>query len=514
MYLVTWLPSQNRMEIFVIDGPSNLLDLEILPLVDENRVPPVEKVQAHVDPAILSYDKPPARLLEHKATATSLPPNVSENAPKQTPHTTHTNGTAPIVTVIKNEPAVQQQPGDTSATLTGPFEELTLNGPFKGVEKGINGDTGGPKPDDTQVKGKQRRRGKGRAAKDRPAEDAGQLPAGIKPTDTPGRTVNGRTRKPKGSGWRDTPLLEEVQRPKPQVLHPQDGSGSLSRRQLKQLQRSKLEQSGWATEDATDIQEMGDFDFSGNLSKFDKRGVFDQLKQEDTTADEERLVSFNRLPPRLGTAGGKNLHYTENVLDSPKPESRAWSSGDSEADMSQAKFSSGRSSRRNMSRASIRKPASRKGSAITTDQHMTGSGSLPESKARAQWASRNTSSHTKVQRDISSSRDTTMTALPTSASSKPSFRFTTSDFFCPCLTPLQMLELEQLAISELGMTEDLLTENAARSIAQGVTILTSSTRVSNHGQGLSIVVMAGNTKSGVSDSCRVSYPLKFLLPLR
>lgn len=488
----------------MIDGPSNLLDLEILPLANQNTVPPAEKIQPHVDPAILSYAKPPARKLEHKAIATSQPPttpNVNVNVLKRTPQTIHTNLMAPTVTVIGNESAPQQQPGDTSATLTGPFEELTLNGPSKGVEKVVNGDTGDPKPDETQGKGKQRRRGKGRAGKDRPPEDVGQLPPGVKPNHTPERMTNGRTRKSKGNGWRETPLLEEVQRPKPQLLHPQNGPGSLSRRQQKQLQRSKLEQSGWATEDATDIQEMGDFDFSGNLSKFDKRGVFDQLKQEDTTADEERLVSFNRLPPRPGTSGGKNLHYTENVLDSPKPESRAWSSGDSEADGSQAKFSSGRSSRRNMSRASIRKPPSRKGSAITTDQHMTGSGSLPESKARARWASRHTSSNTKVQRDLSSSRDTAMTALPTSAPSKPSFRFAASDLSCPCLTPLQMLELEQLAISELGMTEDLLTENASRSIAQAVTILTSSTRNSNSnsGQGLNIVVMAGNTKSGVSD---------------
>ena len=489
----------------MIDGPSNLLDLEILPLANQNTVPPAEKIRPYVDPAILSYGKPPARKLEHTATATPQPstiPNVNVNAFKRTPQTTHTNRTGPNVTVIENESDPPQQPGDTSATLTGPFEELSLNGPFKGVEKGVNGDTGDPKPDETQVKGKQRRRGKGRAGKERPAEDVGQLPSGVKPNDTPERIANGRMRKSKGNGWRETPLLEEVQRPKPQLLHPQNGPGSLSRRQQKQLQRSKLEQSGWATEDATDIQEMGDFDFSGNLSKFDKRGVFDQLKQEDTTADEERLVSFNRLPPRPGTAGGKNLHYTENVLDSPKPESRAWSSGDSEADGSQAKFSSGRSSRRNMSRASVRKPPSRKGSAITTDQHMTGSGSLPESKARARWASRHTSGHTKVQRDLSTSRDMAMTALPTSAPSKPSFRFAASDLSCPCLTPLQMLELEQLAISELGMTEDLLTENASRSIAQAVTMLTSSTRNgnSNFGQGLSIVVMAGNTKSGVSCS--------------
>jgi len=34
-----------------------------------------------------------------------------------------------------------------------------------------------------------------------------------------------------------------------------------------------------------DIQELPDFDFAENLSKFDKRSVFDQIRNEDTTAD-------------------------------------------------------------------------------------------------------------------------------------------------------------------------------------------------------------------------------------
>ena len=70
--------------------------------------------------------------------------------------------------------------------------------------------------------------------------------------------------------------------------------------------KPKETQNGWATEDATDIQELGDFDFAGNLSKFNKREVFKQLKSEDTIADELRLVNHNRLP-RAGTAGGRNL---------------------------------------------------------------------------------------------------------------------------------------------------------------------------------------------------------------
>lgn len=490
------------MEMYVVDGPGNLLDLEILSPVGHD-TSFTTHVQPDVDPAILSYGKPSGKSLESKSSAA---PQLLDIGVTTHPEDSNPQLTAPKGTDAQAQSAAQLPPGDTSATLTGPFEDLSLNGHFQNLGQVLNGHQKGQQLAEAQIEWKKRRRGKGRSAKDRRVEVAGQISPGanaiqVKPGQPP--MANGKQRKkPNGDGWRKTPLLEEISGPKAQLLHPQDVSGpkGLSRRQLKQLQRSKMEQSGWATEDATDIQEMGDFDFSGNLSKFDKRGVFDQLKQEDTTADEARLVSHNRLPPRPGTAGGKNLHYTENVLNSPKPESRgAWSSGDSEADGSQTKLSSGRSSRRAMSRVSVKNPPSRKGSAIVTDQHMTGSGSLPESKTRTRLASRKPSTIVKAQGDVSSSRDTEITAMPTPTPSRPSFRITSSDLFCPCLTPLQMLELEQLAIGELGMTEELMTENASRSIAETACRLISLGESSGQNESKPvIVVMAGNTKSGVS----------------
>ncbi|KAK5129463.1 hypothetical protein LTR04_005049, partial [Oleoguttula sp. CCFEE 6159] len=123
------------------------------------------------------------------------------------------------------------------------------------------------------------------------------------------------------NGWRSTPILQETTKI-PGVIGGNVGQQAVSSSNRKNRRQRIMEsevQSGWATEDALDIQEMGEFDFAGNLSKFDKRTVFDQIRNEDTTADEDRLVSFNRLPPaRPGTYGGKNLHPTENVLDSPK----------------------------------------------------------------------------------------------------------------------------------------------------------------------------------------------------
>ena len=505
LLLVTWLPSQNRMDMFVVDGPGNLLDLEILPPGSRGTSSPAASVQPDIDPAILSYVKSASQSLGQKQSATSKPPTVGSKASGQEKHGTSPQHAASTFTALHEgrDPSNVQQPRHgTSATLTGPFEDLSING-FRGEDEGQIGGKEGTQHNNTPSKWKKTRRGKGRG-KDSPAEVAGQTPLGVRPNSkdpslnfTPTMKQGGRGR---GNGWRETPLLEDASRPKSPLLHPRGGSSGRkpSRREIKL--RAKMEKSGWATEDATDIQEMGDFDFSGNLSKFDKRGVFDQLKQEDTTADEERLVNFNRIPPRAGTAGGKNLHFTENVL-SPKAESRkAWSSHDSEADGEEARFSSGRSSHRNMSRVSTRQPTSRKGSTVTTDQHGTGSGSFPEPKVRARWASRAPSDNLKAARDLSSSRDTAMPHLPSSAQSKPSFRIVSSNQYCPCLTPLQMLELEQLAISELGMSDELMTENASRSIAETASkLIHPMSELSNknkNGPGPVVVVLAGNTKSG------------------
>ena len=113
-------------------------------------------------------------------------------------------------------------------------------------------------------------------------------------------------------------MLQAAEQPQtrtPGVIGGRVGLAAANASNRKTKRQQALEATnGWATEDATDIQDMPEFDFQSNLSKFDKRTVFNQIRNEDTTADEDRLVSFNRLA-RPGTHGGKNLHPTENVLD-------------------------------------------------------------------------------------------------------------------------------------------------------------------------------------------------------
>ena len=86
-------------------------------------------------------------------------------------------------------------------------------------------------------------------------------------------------------------------------------------KKMRQRDRAKFEaQSGWATEDATDVQGMDEFDFAQNLANFDKKEVFKQLAAEDDTAVEERLVHFNRLQ-KPGTFGGCLLYTSPSPRD-------------------------------------------------------------------------------------------------------------------------------------------------------------------------------------------------------
>jgi enhancer of mRNA-decapping protein 3 len=173
----------------------------------------------------------------------------------------------------------------------------------------------------------------------------------------------------RSKGWRQTPLLE----PNPSFQPFSTLKKNNGRR------NGRMEENGWATEDATDVQDMGDFDFMGGLAKFDKHTIFNQIQAEDSVADEDRLVAHNRLPKaKPGTAGGKNLHHTENVLEGTangvlKAKAETWKSEAEESDVeeraSQRGSGSGRLSGRADSKlASNRRPISRKGSSTNSAQ--------------------------------------------------------------------------------------------------------------------------------------------------
>ncbi|KAI4248010.1 MAG: hypothetical protein LQ352_006017, partial [Teloschistes flavicans] len=347
---------------------------------------------------------------------------------------------------------------EASATLTEPFTELTLkdvlsNDEFQDQEEAI------------PERSTPRRRRKKRAAKPNDMQQ---------PIDQPSRPVQ---TPQQASGWGEPPFLQEASTTK--KLHPLDAPVHRAEPRSQRARRGRQryqpeERNGWATEEATDIQDMGDFDFQGSLSKFDKRGVFEQLRRDDTTADEARLVSLNRLPARPGTHGGKFLHHTENVLDSPKQNGHVnFSSKDEKSEISDIDdFSSGRMGpRRAVSQSSMHKPPSRKNSAMTPHDQTS------SSSFQHRYPSQE---HRLPSPRIKGPNSASLTA-------KPSFQMVTSGALCPCVTPLQMLELEQLATTKLGLSDDMMVENSAQCIAQLSCKIATGDRV---------LILAGNTKTG------------------
>lgn len=509
-------------EPFRISAPPQTLPTRDVKLPPKATKPPI---QSHVDPAILSFVKSPNKgngLPKTYATGTQLTPpgNVPEKAtlaasitPAKPPVPTQTKPNPPPSTAwpIYNQPG---QESEVVEVLTRPFDDLTVSrsadevdvvegsadadGPVaKETREGIGPvpigrQTAQPLEAPVKYTGKRSRRGgRGRSQKENAMQTPTMATYGAQDPDSSPGAIRRGGRPPKG--WRQTPLTESTSTMKSQP--PMNGSASrqptsASKRKPRNLHRKNgEEQNGWATEEATDIQDMGDFDFAGNLSKFDKRGVFDQIRHDDTTADEDRLVSFNRLPARPGTNGGRNLHYTENVLDSPAATGSAnWNSeaGDSEDD--DAQVNSGRSSRRNLSRATMRRPPSRKSSAVASNNPQVGGPGL-----RYASPHHTGSPNLKPNRKVPSKAGSLNT-------SRPSLRMISSGRTCPCVSPLQMLEMEQLAISELGMTEDMITENAARGIAElALKVVEQDTEYSSKAaQPASpvIVILAGNHKSG------------------
>ena len=504
--LVTWVTSGACSESFVVEG-TNILELEIEP---EAQLPTPTKPfePALVDPAILSYQRP-----QSKDVPAS--PRILVDRPSDLPSAARLplKPVVPIDTKPTDHVSLSSVSEDNvaSATLTQPFSGISLDGvpPEQRVQENIDQkavphqnyvspelEQSLPVQVPLKSTGKKNRKG---AAKGRSGVDGGPIQLQQDSVTAAANRGHYTPRRPKG--WRQTPLTEAAShtnntQPTHLTVDSYRTEATLTKKRARRHRiRDSEDHNGWATEEATDIQDMGDFDFEGNLSKFDKRGVFDQIRQEDTTADEDRLVSFNRLPARPGTGGGKNLHYTENVLDSPGANGHVvWNSGDSELEISDAKVSSGPSSHRNVSRVSTRKPPSRKASAIPVNDHLAGSGLLSDPVTRTRYSSHEQAGSPKLPSKRSIPR------FPKKRDrSAATLRISSSDHQCPCLTPIQMVELEQMAVSELGLTEDIITENAARGIAETARKVVMAQRevseLKSSGSPL-VVVLIGNNKSG------------------
>ncbi|KAF2865495.1 YjeF-related protein N-terminus-domain-containing protein [Massariosphaeria phaeospora] len=482
-----------------------------------SHVPPVARQAAEpfVDPAILSMGKrtavaprPTHAVADAplEAPATPIKPPISSASAAPLPV-----NTSPFVGVAKDRNF--RKP--SAATLEGPFSSLDI------------ADAEEPDSDDAKTVGPAIRRvslTKTRTGK--PMDDP-NAPPGAKPEDTAKRTRRGgksrkkevaalerrngaelhsspeAVRKGKGNGWRQTPILQQVEQPQartPGVIGGKVGieAANASNRKTRR-QRALDAKNGWATEDATDIQDMPEFDFAENLSKFDKRTVFNQIRNEDTTADEDRLVSFNRLA-RPGTHGGKNLHPTENVLDNRRLKSG--SNSDSEDDLSD--FGSGQNSRRAMSRASTKRIPTRQGSGIQADVDVQSHSGAPAGllgRTKTGLINRPYASSSHATGSPKPSRITTPPDSPLlDSSGRPCLRLVSTNRKCHTITPGGMLAVEESAQVEFGLTEDLIAESAGRGIAEVAlsAINPGGLRLKRENPNARpvIVILAGNHRAG------------------
>lgn len=460
---------------------------------------PTQASQPFVDPAIMSMGRRPT------IQAVSSPQPMLQEAPS-TPLKMAAAAPAPAKTLPFVGMPKNTRTTDSAATLTAPFSGLDIGDNAETLE--ILDDTDEPtivdngvrrvsitktrtgKPMDAppEVSPKKGHRGKrGKKRQEQVSQDYGVLETSPEVTRK-AQNGNGQYR---GKGWRQTPILQEAGQASPSrtpgVIAGNVGQAAVksSRKKHKRQKMLEAQQNGWATEEATDIQELPEFDFQYNLNKFDKRSVFDQIRNEDTTADEERLVNHNRLPPRPGTYGGKNLHPTENVLDGPSP--RVGTRRSSQTETSSDDFDlldSGRNSRRAMSRASNKRMPLRTGSNVAEDSpaagaHSSGHSALP-TRSRGSVIGlgiprTGPSSLSHGSPNIGSSARHTPPTSPSFdrahfphalAQQQAYFRLSKSGRTCPTITPGGMGAVEEIAEVEFGIPADILTENAGRGIAE------------------------------------------------
>ncbi|KAK4690768.1 enhancer of mRNA-decapping protein 3, partial [Lecanoromycetidae sp. Uapishka_2] len=519
---VAWLNAiPQQSERLVVPG-GNISDIDV-----EADSPIPESKEGFVDPAIVSYDRlgAPEQPVGKAGELNGVPSSkaeavVNSQIRNNAHHDPDKVSSQPFMPIDVSDQdfhptsfSKHQSNAPTSATLTAPFNQLSLNGHGLGVspaedmkDSKVRG--AGPTTETTTPIAQAANHTKQRQRKPRQSQGIAstQAQAPAYPDTAVNTASTQKRRNNKQKGWRQTPLLTEPNtandhvprsqlnpdKSKPQEPDIQFTPAVLSQSQGRRLRyKEEDNQNGWATEDATDIQDMGDFDFAQNLSKFDKRKVFDQIRQDDTTADEARLVSHNRLGgAKSGTAGGRNLHFTESVLESPTQKAVVHSS-ESEPEVGAINMS------RTSTRTSVRKGPSRKGSAQVGGEHRGSESTFVNQVTSRTRHSRATSPKVSNRTDSSTSRLRRSSTTP--AQSKPSLRLHSSNRTCPCVSPLQMLELEQLAMSELGLSEEAITENAARCIAETaytVVTLAIETDIERSRKSPLLVLLAGNHRTG------------------
>ncbi len=314
----------------------------------------------------------------------------------------------------------------------------------------------------------------------------------------------------RGKGWRQTPILQSTASFQPFNSLKRNGKGR------------QVVDNGWASEDVTDVQEMGDFDFESSLAKFDKQNLFEQMRKDDLVDEADRLVGHNRLPrPKPGTGGGRNLHHSENVLDLPSASLKAprevlndfWNSEADDGlphnnDRSSAGRDLGMGSRQSSRRGDSKGTAGRRSqSRKASEMARTGSGpsrvnsGVSHYRAQSLKGSRPSSRLSARAATAADKRK----QLPTPATPQGLYVLPANRRIEP-VSALQMLNLENIAHNEIGLTEEMMTENAGRGLAEVTLTALSDPAIkvrhaadpahNHHPPPQTVVILAGNNKSG------------------
>ncbi|KAK3111686.1 enhancer of mRNA decapping [Teratosphaeriaceae sp. CCFEE 6253] len=425
-----------------------------------------------IDPAILSYGKSPAPIKTVQAAPVEAPAtpvkSMLAKAAESLPGTGSPFVAEPGSVSLNSGSNASRTPysaGPQQAPDGTPVEAVeSQDAVDEATEEAAHVETGGKS-------GKRTRRGQKKKVAGPPSSDP--PPVLNIEVSRNGNDMNGSAKR--GKGWRQTPLLQ----PSPQAASPV-GKSTASRQTRRQREESReMQENGWATEDATDVQEAGDFDFEASNKLFDKKSVFVELRREDTTADEDRLVNHNKLPSRPGTHGGKNLHPTENVL-SPKVASvangshDASSSSDADIDLN---LPNGRSSSRHSVTRSVlgKKAPSRQNSNQADVKPHPLAASMSSDRSGVVRSVKSLSSRQSNMKPapstvaLSPSLDRTRSPVSitkTSAAQEPHLVIQHTLSTCPVLHPNALSTLEAETISRYGLSQDAITETAARAIAE------------------------------------------------
>ncbi|KAG5440563.1 hypothetical protein PCK2_000388 [Pneumocystis canis] len=217
----------------------------------------------------------------------------------------------------------------------------------------------------------------------------------------------------------------------------------------------------WVNEDVNRFRDE-EFDFQGNLGRFDKHKIFSEIRKSN-------MISSNRL---FSTNDG--LFEKEGSND--KTSSALTINGRKSSLIENDKFFSRKNNDENKLNDDFT-PPSRKLSSSYDRNYV-----VPQ-KLRNQ--------HFNGQQSFSS--------FDKVSRKPPKFRNIANNLECPCIKPFKMIEAEYISTFDIGVSSDVIVENAARGISFLVIQFLDnfSNYIQKKNNSHDIIILAGNNQTGI-----------------